>query len=213
MTTDQEKSATPISDTLNVGNSMTSYTISRIKEIELANVQLREELKLAELRAKMVPRPYADAHLMQGEIDEYKKKLSAAIEQLAIAQAREVRRFPMQGGPSIPWALAEIIYAGYSVLYGKSQSLERLAERGGFSWCEVEVIYNDKDGRSKEAIDKASQTPVARTALDEEIRKALLKCADVMDEREDIARVVGICIRQYVNSLTPTSQQSTEPSK
>jgi len=32
----------------------------------------------------------------------------------------------------IPWWLAEEAYERYSELYGSSQSLERLAERGGF---------------------------------------------------------------------------------
>ena len=36
-------------------------------------------------------------------------------------------------GPfKVPWALAELAYREYSRLYGNRQSLERLAERGGF---------------------------------------------------------------------------------
>lgn len=54
---------------------------------------------------------------------------------------RGVTLFPMQRGPAIPWSLAETIYTAYSTLYGTRQSLERLAERGGFSWREVEVIF------------------------------------------------------------------------
>jgi len=61
------------------------------------------------------------------------------------------RPFPIQGGTYrdketldyarpiqhykscfIPWWLAEEAYEYYSKLYGTSQSLERLAERGGF---------------------------------------------------------------------------------
>ena len=55
----------------------------------------------------------------------------------------DTRPFPIQGnsftgGPAytklstIPWWLAEEAYAYYSATYGKGQSLERLAERGGF---------------------------------------------------------------------------------
>lgn len=50
--------------------------------------------------------------------------------------------FPIQGGHigpninynpcSIPWWLAEEAYQEYSKRYGNGQSLERLAERGGF---------------------------------------------------------------------------------
>lgn len=65
-----------------------------------------------------------------------------------------VRMFPMQH-PEMPitWAQAEIIYAGYSAMYGKQQSLERMAQRGGFGWGEVGVIYKDPVGQN--AIDKA----------------------------------------------------------
>ncbi|RYZ46278.1 MAG: hypothetical protein EOO72_02365 [Myxococcaceae bacterium] len=58
------------------------------------------------------------------------------------------RRFPLltdyrerkAGLPaSIPWDLAERAYADYSRRYGTSQSLERLAERGGFGPGELDV--------------------------------------------------------------------------
>jgi hypothetical protein len=53
------------------------------------------------------------------------------------------RRFPMQDGPDIDWATAEKIYEMYSALYGNSQTLERLAERGGFGWKEVAYITSE----------------------------------------------------------------------
>ncbi len=59
----------------------------------------------------------------------------------------EKKRFPMQNGPSIPWPLAEVIYAGYAAMY-TGQSLERIAERHGFGWAEVEVFWNDRRGNS-----------------------------------------------------------------
>jgi len=49
----------------------------------------------------------------------------------------EDKEFNMQDGPNIPWYVAEQIYEMYSELYGSSQSLERLNERGGFTWDEV----------------------------------------------------------------------------
>lgn len=64
------------------------------------------------------------------------------------------RMFPMQKpNLPIPWDLAGIIYAGYSAEYGTAQSLERLAERGGFSWREVGAIYDIP--RAKRVIDAA----------------------------------------------------------
>ena len=64
--------------------------------------------------------------------------------------------FPIQGelgrprlkSSSIPWWLAEIAYEHYAKLFGKEQSLERLAERGGFGRDELltllrkEKFYN-----------------------------------------------------------------------
>lgn len=55
-----------------------------------------------------------------------------------------VRMFNMMHGPKIPWHIAEFIYAGYSVR-SRDQSLERIHERGGFSWAEVENINKDPD--------------------------------------------------------------------
>ena len=57
------------------------------------------------------------------------------------------RRFPIQGRwkpgggdpyGDVPWAVAELAYAAYSARYGRDQSLERLAERGGFGHEEMD---------------------------------------------------------------------------
>lgn len=77
------------------------------------------------------------------------------------------RRFPIQGetrpvwatgGPerrqmmqnfmplTIPWAVAEMAYQSYSAWFGTEQSLERLAERGGFGREELLVLLaGDRD--------------------------------------------------------------------
>lgn len=49
------------------------------------------------------------------------------------------RRFPIlsvDGGGSIPWWVADLVYATYH-RHHREQTLERLAERGGFGWEEV----------------------------------------------------------------------------
>lgn len=58
------------------------------------------------------------------------------------------KMFPLQterGSPTgprqIPWSIAELAYGEYSKRYGSSQSLERLAERGGFGWGEMDEYY------------------------------------------------------------------------
>ena len=45
--------------------------------------------------------------------------------------------FPIikSGGMTIPWSVAEQAYLGYVAKYGDSQTLQRIAERGGF-WIE-----------------------------------------------------------------------------
>ncbi len=75
----------------------------------------------------------------------------------------DTRPFPIQHGESyrdldgrmisprpstVPWWLAEIAYEYYSGLYGKQQSLERLAERGGFGRLElVRFLRRDVKGK------------------------------------------------------------------
>jgi hypothetical protein len=56
------------------------------------------------------------------------------------ADASGSRRFPMLEGMSVDWQTAREIYRLYSCLYGTDQSLERLAERGGFGWSEVSLF-------------------------------------------------------------------------
>lgn len=48
----------------------------------------------------------------------------------------------MQDGPRIPWFIAEAIY---DHLYrSRSQTLERIAERGGFGWEEVGGLWSGR---------------------------------------------------------------------
>lgn len=48
--------------------------------------------------------------------------------------------FPMQDGPWITMERAKEIYAEYSCMFGTHQSLQRLGERGGFGYSEVDYI-------------------------------------------------------------------------
>lgn len=69
----------------------------------------------------------------------------------------DIRPFPIQADSSyghlgagrasvVPWWLAEIAYKQYAKLYGKQQTLERLAERGGFGRAElVALLQADKE--------------------------------------------------------------------
>ncbi len=62
------------------------------------------------------------------------------------------RRFPMLDGPDIDWITAEEIYVLYLSLYGNDQTLEKIAERGGFGWSETSHMvaeYRKKRGKNE----------------------------------------------------------------
>jgi hypothetical protein len=45
----------------------------------------------------------------------------------------------------VPWGIAEAAYKVYARRYGRDQSLERLAARGGFGWSELVNLLVDSD--------------------------------------------------------------------
>lgn len=57
------------------------------------------------------------------------------------------RWFPIQNVGLIPWALAERAYVDYARRHGTEQSLERLAERGGFGLAELGLHLSAPRGR------------------------------------------------------------------
>lgn len=66
-----------------------------------------------------------------------------------IARTDKTRLFPIQterGYPKpyplqIPWSVAEKAYGVYASRYGKSQTLEHLADRGGFGPGEMDMFH------------------------------------------------------------------------
>jgi hypothetical protein len=55
----------------------------------------------------------------------------------------------MQDGPPLPWDVAVAIYGG--TLYRDSQTVERLAERGGGGWDEVAYMWKHAKLEHREA--------------------------------------------------------------
>lgn len=51
------------------------------------------------------------------------------------------RRFPLQGLGSVPWDVAEVAYSTYRRCFHNDQTMERLAERGGFGVEEFCLLY------------------------------------------------------------------------
>ena len=56
---------------------------------------------------------------------------------------RQEKPFGQAKASTIPWWLAEVAYAEYSRRYGTSQSLERLAQRGGFGRGELLALLRE----------------------------------------------------------------------
>lgn len=63
--------------------------------------------------------------------------------------AGDVRMFPIQHASPIEWSLAERAYATYAESYGTDQSLERLAQRGGFGLQEFACLFAGHEPRAK----------------------------------------------------------------
>jgi hypothetical protein len=69
------------------------------------------------------------------------ERLKAATPKMFPLQISRHPEVTKPGPVSIPWEIAEFAYAAYSQKYGRGQTLERLAERGGFSWGEMDMLY------------------------------------------------------------------------
>lgn len=92
----------------------------------------------------------------------------------------DARRFPLipekgEPGPlSISWPLAEKAYSQYAARYGRNQSLQRLSERGGFYFGEMDEFYPGWRDEADEIALLTARAEKAEAALadaQEEIRR------------------------------------------
>ena len=92
----------------------------------------------------------AEYHLSNGPAGKLARVYQEARRE--IERLKEPKWFPIQNsgfaardsrpGPArVPWAVGEKAYDAYARIYGKSQSMERMAERGGFSLGEMDEFY------------------------------------------------------------------------
>lgn len=51
------------------------------------------------------------------------------------------RNYDRPGPIAIPWSVAEMAWGMYAQKYGTQQSVERMAQRGGFAWSEMDDLY------------------------------------------------------------------------
>lgn len=126
-------------------------------ELEEARRQLEFERHRADLaindreaaeaeRDAASARALASAQVAQRDRDAL-AAVRADLRQIKSTPPAQEKRFPIQhergaaAHPlSIPWALAEEAYSVYAARFGSSQSLERLAERGGFAPSEMDEL-------------------------------------------------------------------------
>lgn len=95
-------------------------------------------------------------------------------EKLFPIQRRPLRHSDRPPHPvCIPWSVAELAYS----VYGHSQTLERIAERGGFGAGEMDTFLPDWIERCNEI-----------TQLKAEVER-LTACLDLMTERGELWRI------------------------
>lgn len=93
-----------------------------------------------------------------------------------IAELQAERTFPVQRFGSIPWKIGERAWNAYAAKYGRLQSCERIAERGGFGVQEMDVFY--PEWRAEVSFAKRAEAAEAKVA---ELEAALL---DTRRERD-----------------------------
>jgi len=69
-------------------------------------------------------------------------ELDSATAERDESRKNQARRFPIQRGVSVPWCEAERAYAIYQKMFGNEQTLERLAQRGGFGEQEFACLWH-----------------------------------------------------------------------
>ena len=116
---------------------------------------------------------------LMGEVAELTKE----VERLRVIK-RDVRTFPIQSQRGahphpvrIPWSVAELAYSVYSARFGRDQTLERLAQRGGFAPGEMDMFLPEWRKLSAEV-----------TALREEVKYLESKeRATELDRSKDVS--------------------------
>lgn len=121
----------------------------------------------------------------------------------------EVKSFPLQrdreskpGPVSIPWAIAEEAYQAYAQRFGTSQSLERLAERGGFAWGEMDLFLPGW----RERVDLLTSLRQEVELLDAEVKRQSYALRfgstdEVKNERADELESQVLQLEQIRNNL------------
>jgi hypothetical protein len=83
------------------------------------------------------------------------------------------KRFPIQGGLTITWEAAERAYENYTRVFGREQTLERVADRGGFGIVEYAFLWNGArdDERGPGCTMNLGPNTLARALVAGDVRK------------------------------------------
>lgn len=106
-----------------------------------------EEIEEHRRQAKMLREADSAAgeqivHIKLDDFDGFLSALEAAEKRAEEAEAKAASKtFPIQKFGPIPWKVAQFAYHEYAKKYGHGQSMERLAERGGFGVGEMDMLY------------------------------------------------------------------------
>lgn len=81
-----------------------------------------------------------------------------------------MKMFPIQEAAPVRWELAERAYHEYVKHGGRGQSLERLAERGGFGLQEFACFFHGHfpDARHRECVEKADAVGILLMDLEKD---------------------------------------------
>ena len=71
---------------------------------------------------------------------------------------KPTKTFPLQKDKDLPWVIAEEAYKEYKKRYGSQQSLERLAERGGFGQAEIAILLFQRIQRIEQTFERTLKT-------------------------------------------------------
>ena len=182
--------------TFNSAEAQTQYLIHE-------NERLRQELSTlkVDLAREKIQRE-RDFKDFKSRSDDYHNAINKLCAQRDIAQAeltksknsKTERTFQLAStGRFVPWSVAERIYEAYAKKYGTSQSLERLAERGGFYPEEADALYPQWREEAEEVL--RLRTRVAE--LESRQEKIIIEKAATM------GCVREACIRQILSSAGP----------
>lgn len=116
---------------------------------------------------------------------ERRRVVSEKMFPLQTSRKKEIIPGPLQ----IPWSVAEKAYGAYAREYGRGQSLERLAERGGFGWCEMDALYPQWREEISEIAALRSENERLRSD-NEALRKSAAETSELLRDESERRRIM-----------------------